>query len=229
MSSGYRSIRLHICILVLVCLVAPPLYSQVRVLEDNECTTVYGAGGSVTVRQTCSVAFGPQNDQQILSPYHPEYTESTELTFMVDAPTAEDHTIRISFSIPEVIELSLTETEISFEAGNRPGAYQADDSLHVQVSTNTRRWRIVCEASPFQHATIEDCTIPLDRVQFKVRCAAPCNKRFSGKLAESVTLFQGDEPVSGLDIYVYFKIIVRPTDPAGIYTTQVTLRGEVKQ
>ena len=149
--------------------------------------------------------------------------------FTVGTWAAEEHTIRISFSIPEVIELSISETEISFEAGDRPGAYQADDSLHVQVSTNIRLWRIVCEASPFQHATIEDCTIPLDRVQFKVRCAAPCNKRFSGKLAESVTIFQGDEPVSGLDIYVYFTIVVQPTDPAGIYTAEVTLRGEVQQ
>jgi len=203
--------------------------NQSQISAENEYSSISKPEMSITAGAARSGAAESLLCPPILNSCFPEYTGDAALAVTVEPPDAEEHTIKINFSIPEVIELSLAETEISFEAGDRPGAYQADDSLHIQVSTNTRRWRIVCEATPFQHATIEDCTIPLDRAQFKVRCDTPCNKRSSGKLAESVTLFQGDEPVSGLDIYVYFKIIVRPTDPAGIYTAQVTLKGEVQQ
>ncbi len=206
-----------------------PLDSPVSVLSGTQYDPVFTSDVAVTVHPDWIDAAGVYHGQLVLSPYVPEnILAGSEYLFQGKDPGAAQQ-VQVQLVIPEVIELSITQAEITFDATGGPGTYQADQEISVRVSTNAQRWHIVAEASDFRHSEHPEWQIPLERVQWKLTSGPPMALDTAGSMAPIVNLFEGNTQVKEHEIKIYFQVQILPADRAGVYSMNINLMGKVSQ
>jgi hypothetical protein len=145
----------------------------------------------------------------------------------VEPPVPEERKVTISFSIPEVIDLSVSEAVISFLNVKDTGTYKAHKNAKLSVSTNASRWKIVCDPTPVQHTDNPTQVIPPERIRWELKTSGPQKMESSGSLGPSVILLEGNAPVKDLKIKISFFLEILPGDPAGDYTSSINMMGMV--
>ena len=205
------------------------LDSQVPVIIGSEVAPVLESDVDVTVRPDWLDAAGQYKGQLVLSPNIPGYASMDARALNPDLILGQKQTINISFSIPEIIELSVPETEISFNVVGGPGIYQANKPVKFQVTTNASRWMIVCEASSLQDVENNKSEVSLDQIQWKLKSEEPLPMETTGTLSPGVTFLEGNGPVKDLQVSIYFSITILPSNLAGTYTANIGLMGKVAQ
>lgn len=206
-----------------------PLSSQVPVIFGSEVAPVFESNVEVAVRPDWLDAAGLYKGELVLRPNIPGYISRGTRELSYDMLLGKEHTITVCFSIPEIIELSVPETEISFNVMGGPGMYQADKPVKFQVTTNASRWMIVCEASSFQDVENNESEVSLDQIQWKLKSEEPFPVETTGTLDPGVTFLEGNGPVKDLQISIFFSITILPSNLAGTYTANIGLMGKVAQ
>ena len=204
-----------------------PLIEDVPVMVGEGYAPVCESEVRLSVRPVWSDPAGPYSGQIVFKPYVPSIRNYSMSNSEADMTLGLQRKVAITFDIPVMIELSVSQATLSFDAVHGPGIYEADSRLELSISTNARQWQVVCDALPFRHTKVEDWIIPLDRVRWRLGCFEPPDEGSWEELGESSIIFKDEGPVSGHHLCISFRVEVLSTDPAGTYVTEVTLRGEV--
>lgn len=168
-----------------------------------------------------------QNNQPASNAYLPIHAASGYYAFDHNILTGDEHIVNLNLSISETIKLSVTEAEISFHKVKRPKSYKARKKVKLSVSTNAYRWKIVCDPTPVQHTGKPNQVIPPERVRWKLKTNGPHKMETSGTLGPDVILLEGNAPAKDLKIKIWFFLEILPGDPAGDYTSSISLIGMV--
>jgi len=200
------------------------LREPIMVLRGDRRQTVRQSPIEVSFRPLWADAAGDYSGRLTLSSHQPGLSGHDE---PLDGriPTGREHRISVSVTIPEIIEISLSEASISFDNISGPGVYESSNRLTFRISSNSTHWRIVCHAEPFHCERDPEAVIPPERIGWELTGAD--RAEVSGTLEPHTVLLAGEAPVENLEVEVIFKVEVLTRDMAGDYTANIHLRGEV--
>jgi hypothetical protein len=132
--------------------------------------------------------------------------------------------VHFSLSIPEIFEITLVDGgELSFQGDGPEGTFYAAQEVKFQVTTNSRKWRVIAKADNLKSERGE---IPADRIKWE-RVNRYGQVLEQGDLGRNnVVLHSGGGRVSPEEVHIIrFSLDVTMNDVAGSYKGRISLQG----
>lgn len=129
--------------------------------------------------------------------------------------------VRVSLTIEEIIQISITSHELKFTADRAPGEYRAEPDMHFQVATNARQWHVMCQETDLISG---EGTIPSTRINWQ-QLNETGQVQAEGNLGMDNVILSGGKISEKREIIMRFTIKTTIEDPAGIYQGRISLTG----
>jgi len=198
-----------------------PLNRPTPVLIGDRRLPIRQTSFDIKVQPSWSDKPGRYQGSIIAKPFLPQGGSASLASDSRNEALGGSQVITVGLEIEEHMLVSVSQTEIKFDADAGPGIYTAKEEVYFTVTTNAATWRVDCHTSPL---TRDKSKIPVERISWE-RVNKLGRVEASGKLGVDETVVTGIGPIKDFEARLRFKVQIKLEDPPGDYEAAISLEG----